>query len=66
MWFGDKDDNYFNDQPEDLTVYDILEDRMLTSGEVNNEKDEQALTLSKKIQKEIDKERRAEEKELRQ
>lgn len=66
MWFGDKDDNYFNDQPEDLTVYDVLEDRLLTSGEVNNEKDEQALTLRKKIQKEIDKERHAEEKELRQ
>lgn len=66
MWFGDKDDDYFNDQPEDLTVYDVLEDRMLTSGEVNNEKDEQALALRKKIQKEIDKERREEEKELRQ
>ena len=38
----------------------------MTSGEVNNEKDEQALTLRKKIQKEIDKERHAEEKELRQ
>ena len=66
MWFGDKEDDYFNDQPEDLTVYDVLEDRMLTSGEVNNEKDEQALTLRKQIQKEIDKERRKEEKELRQ
>lgn len=66
MWFGDKEDDYFNDQPEDLSVYDVLEDRMLTSGEVNNEKDEQALTLRKRIQKEIDKEKREEEKELRQ
>lgn len=65
MWFGDKADDYFTDQLEDLTEYDVLEDRMLTSGEINHEKDEQALKLRKLIQKELDKEKRAEEKELR-
>ena len=56
MWFGDKADDYFTDQLEDLTEYDVLEDRMLTSGEINHEKDEQALKLRKLIQKELDKE----------
>ena len=35
MWFGDKKDNYFTDQPEDVSVYDILEDRLLTQGTIN-------------------------------
>lgn len=61
MWFGDKKDDYFTDQPEDMSVYDILEDRLLTKGIVNGEKDEQALRLQRMIQKEINRERRREE-----
>lgn len=61
MWFGDKKDDYFTDSPEDMGVYDVLEDRLLTKGIVNNETDAQALRLQKMIQREIDKERRREE-----
>ena len=61
MWFGDKKDDYFTDQPEDMSVYDTLEDRLLTKGIINNERNEQALRLRRMIQREIDKERRREE-----
>ncbi len=64
MWFGDKKDNYFTDQPEDVSVYDILEDRLLTQGTINRESDMQALRLEKAIQKEIEKEKRGEGREL--
>lgn len=64
MWFGDKKDNYFTDQPEDVSVYDILEDRLLTQGAINRESDMQALRLEKAIQKEIEKEKRGEGREL--
>lgn len=62
MWFGDKKDKYFieNDQPEDMSVFDILEDRLLTQGEINREIDEQALKLEKALLKEQNKERRTE------
>ncbi|MCI8659383.1 MAG: nucleotidyltransferase family protein [Lachnospiraceae bacterium] len=64
MWFGDKKDNYFTDQPEDVTVYDILEDRLLTQGTINRESDMQALRLEKAIKKEIEREKRGEGREL--
>lgn len=64
MWFGDKKDNYFADQPEDMTVYDVLEDRLLTQGAINQECDVQALKLEKAIQKEIEREKRGEGREI--
>lgn len=64
MWFGDKKDSYFIDQPEDMSVFNILEDRLLTQGEINQESDEQALKLEKALQKELDKEQRAEGREM--
>lgn len=60
MWFGEKDDHYLIHQTEDMSVYDILEDRLLTRGLVNREKDDQALKLQSLIQKEIEKEKKAE------
>lgn len=60
MWFGDKDDNYLVHQTEDMAVYDVLEDRLLTRGIVNRENDDQALKLQYHIQKEIEKEKKAE------
>lgn len=65
MWFGDKKDPYFKDQPEDMAAYDVLEDRLLTRGIINHESDPQALKLQSLIQKELDKERRGEGRELR-
>ena len=43
-----------------MSVFNVLEDRLLTQGEINQESDEQALKLEKALQKEIDKEQRAE------
>lgn len=64
MWFGDKKDNYFVGQIEDMAVYDVLEDRLLTKGVINRESDPQALKLQKAIQKELDKERREEGRDI--
>lgn len=64
MWFGDKKDNYFQNQPEDMSVYDILEDRLLTKGIINHETDEQALKLQNLIEKDVEKERKGEYWEL--
>lgn len=60
MWFGDKTDNYFTEHPDDMTVYDVLEERLLTKGIINREKDDQALKLQKLVEKEIEKEKREE------
>ncbi|MCI8950184.1 MAG: nucleotidyltransferase family protein [Lachnospiraceae bacterium] len=64
MWFGDKKDSYFTNQPEDMAVYDVLEDRLLTKGIINHESDTQAIRLQNLIQKEINKEQRQESREL--
>ncbi len=65
MWFGDKTDHHFETQPEDMTVYDVLEERLLTRGILNHEKDDQALKLQSLIEKEIEKERKKESSELK-
>lgn len=48
-----------------MSVYDVLEDRLLTKGIINHETDEQALRLQSIIQREIDKEKQKEAWELR-
>lgn len=58
MWFGDKEDQRFAQRPDDMNIYDILEDRLLSKGVVNKETNEQAIHLKKAIQWEVDKERR--------
>ncbi len=65
MWFGDKKDNYFQNQLDDMSVYDVLEDRLLTKGIINHESDEQALRLQSIIERDIEKERKQENRELR-
>ncbi len=65
MWFGDKKDNYFADKPvEDMAVYDVLEERLLSKGILNHENDIEAIRLQKLIQKEIDKEKKKEGREI--
>lgn len=64
MWFGDKKDKYFIDQIDDMSVYDVLEERILTQGTINREADEQALSLQKAIEKEILKEQKEEMRSL--
>lgn len=60
MWFGDRSDTYYENLPENMAEYDVLEERLLTKGMVNHEADDQALKLQKAIQKELDKVKREE------
>ena len=46
-------------------MYDVLEDRLLTKGIINHESDEQALRLQSIIERDIEKERKQESRELR-
>ena len=61
MWFGDRKDNYYGGLPEDMSVYDILEERLLTRGIIKHETDNQALKLESSIHKELEKKKREEE-----
>lgn len=56
MWFGGKDERAADGLPEDIHVYDILENRILSRGYLNKEMDQQALKLKRLIQREIKKE----------
>ncbi len=65
MWFGEKTDTFLETKADDMSVYDSLEERLLTRGLVNHEKDEQALKLQSLIEKELEKEKKAEGKDIR-
>ena len=65
MWFGDRKDTSYDHLPEDMSPYDVLEERLLTRGMINHETDEQALKLEKLVRKELDKERREEKRQQR-
>ncbi len=58
MWFGTKEDMGFMEVPDDMSVYDVIENRILSRGEWNQETDMQAICLARLIQ-------RAEEAELK-
>ncbi len=60
MWFGDRKDTYYDGLPEDMSVYDILEERLHTRGIINHETDSQALKLEKSVRKELEKEKKGE------
>ena len=65
MWFGEKTDAFLAEHAEDMSVYDVLEERILTRGIVNHEKDDEALKLQSLIEKEIEKEKKEEGKDLK-
>lgn len=65
MWFGEKTDTFLVTHRDDMIVYDIVEERLLTRGIVNHENDEQALKLQSLINKEIEKEKIKEGKVIR-
>ncbi len=65
MWVGDKMDDYYGGLPEDMSPYDVLEERLLTRGMIKHETDEQALKLDRLIHKELEKERKEEERKRR-
>lgn len=58
MWFGSKEDILGEGQPDDMGVYDVLENRILSRGAITRETDHQALRLASLIKQDIDKERR--------
>ena len=63
MWFGKPGLSYFEEVPEDMSAYDVLENRLLTKGVINNETDPQAIKLKGKIQKEMDRDGREDARE---
>lgn len=65
MWFGEKTDTFLAEHAEDMSVYDVLEERILTRGIVNHERDDEALKLQSLIDKELEKEKKAEGKDLK-
>ena len=65
IWFGNRADDVLDLIIEDADVYDNLESRILSSGVIGNEMVGQANALSNDIRKELDKEKREEEKVLR-
>lgn len=58
MWFGTKEDILEEGQTEDMGVYDVLENRILSRGAISRETDHQALRLASLIKQDIEKERR--------
>lgn len=58
MWFGTKEESRFEVQPEDMSVYDILENRVLSRGAITKETDKQAILLQRLIYQEMNKEKR--------
>lgn len=60
MWFADRNDSYYDGLPENMSEYDVLEERLITRGITNHETDRQALELERLIQKELDQEKKAE------
>ena len=56
MWFGSKGEKASDGLPEDIKVYDILENRVLSRGLLNKETDQQALKLERLVQREINRE----------
>ena len=58
MWFGSKGDGGFSGPHEDMAVYDILENRILSRGVIKKETDAQALELTRQIERELEKQRR--------
>ena len=65
MWFGEKSDPYLLRRHEDMSVYDSLEERILTRGMTGRESDDQALKLQALIEKELAKEKKEEGNSLR-
>lgn len=58
MWFGTKQDVVFGELPEDMGVYDVLENRILSRGAINKETDSQAICLAHLIRQAENRDRR--------
>lgn len=58
MWFGTGEEKSGAQILENMEVYDVLENRILSRGDINKESDQQALMLMKLIERDINKENR--------
>lgn len=58
MWFGSKEDQMFGELPEDMGVFDVLENRILSRGAIDAETDKQAVCLARLIKQAEDRDRR--------
>ena len=58
MWFGTKEDSGIPALHEDMGIYDVLENRILSRGELSKETNPQALELTRLIQRERAREKR--------
>ena len=65
IWFGTRADDMPDLTIEDADVYDNMESRILSNGVFGTDMVNQASTLRNEIQRELDKEKRVEEKALR-
>ena len=65
LWFGTRADDMLDLTVEDADVYDNMESRILSNGVIGTDMVNQASTLRNEIQRELDKEKRVEEKALR-
>lgn len=65
MWFGIKEECGFDSPEEELSAYDVPENRILSRGAIHHEADPQALMLEKMIHAEELKERRRERRRAR-
>lgn len=58
MWFGTKEEGVFGEMPEDMGVFDVLENRILSRGAITKETDTQAICLARLIQQAEDRDKR--------
>lgn len=58
MWFGSKEEGVFGELPEDMEVFDVLENRILSRGEIAKETDAQAICLARLIRQAKDRDKR--------
>jgi len=57
MWFGSKEDPVYGIVSDDMGVYDVLENRILSRGRLKQETDTQAVGLARQIEKEENREK---------
>lgn len=57
MWFGSKEDITLGERSEDMGVYDVLENRILSRGVISKETDTQAICLQRLIHQAENKEK---------
>lgn len=58
MWFGSKEEGTFGELPEEMGVFDVIENRILSRGAIEKETDTQAICLARLVRQAEDRDRR--------